>query len=37
MQGLALKPLMYLCLTSQCDMEAGAEVEVASPLVADYH
>jgi len=24
-QCLALKPLMYLCLTSQCDMEVGAK------------
>lgn len=31
-RGLALKPLMHLCLTFQCDMEAGT-----SPLVADYH
>lgn len=31
-RGLALKPLMRLCLTFQCDMEAGA-----SPLVTDYH
>lgn len=35
MQGLALKPLTYLCLTSQGDMEAGAKGRSDSPLVAD--
>lgn len=27
LQGLALKPLMYLCLTSQCGMEVGQRVD----------